>query len=172
MLNTPGKNNTVTLQKSWQERYVIGLLSLIGIVYLILWLVSIFSDTASFVNIEEDKMSMSVSELLNHIRTLLTIALSLGGAVLLIRGSRLGIATGTSVLSLFVVIVSGGLYQALKLGEFSLVIYAAIAFVILLLGLIFLWIPTTSRRLAVNRNTRVLAVGMSIFFGLFYFFVQ
>ncbi len=160
------------LHKSWKDRYVIGLLFIIGTVYLVTWLISIFSETGSFVNVEQGNLTMSLSELLNHVRTVLTIIFSLAGAIFLIRGSRSGIVAGTAIFALFLVIVSGGLYQAIQLGEVWLLGYALLAFLILLTGLIFLWLPTTSRRLGVTRKTRMLAVGMSIFLALFYFVVQ
>jgi hypothetical protein len=157
---------------SRKEKYSATILLLIGVVYLVLWIISIFSETSSFVTVENDKVAISKSELLSHTRTLLTIVFALGGSFLLFKGHRVGWMLALSVLVLFFLICSGGLYQAIKLREATLLTIAAAVWLILFIGIVLLLLPVTRTKLRITKKVVISGVILAFFLCLFYFFVQ
>jgi hypothetical protein len=120
----------------------------------------------------EDKVALSKSELFSHARTLITIVLSLTAGVAIFRKQRIGFILGIAVLVLFLMICSGGLYQALKLGEIPLIAFTGGIWSILLSGIVILLLPGTRRRLQATRPAILISLVITILLGLFYFYVQ
>lgn len=154
------------------ERFTASLLLVAGIAYLALWVISIFSETSSFVHFDNDKISLNRSDLLAHLRTLIIVVLSIGGSVLLFRRQRAGWLMSTVVLILFLVICSGGMYQAVKLNEAPLIAAAGFAWFILFLSLLFLMVAATRRKFRIGSSILLTTLLLSACLGLFYFFVQ
>jgi hypothetical protein len=155
-----------------KEKFSAILLLLIGTVYLVVWIVSILSETASFLTVNDDKVAISKSELFSHARTIITILLSLVAAVGLFRKRRIGWIFGSAILILFFLICSGGLYQALMLGDIAPIAVAGTAWLTLITGIAILWISSTRARLNVTRPAVLTSLVITILLGLFYFFVQ
>ena len=162
----------MTEKLTWKEKYSAILLMTIGLIYLLVWIISIFSETTGFIRIEDDKLSMSKSELLSHVRTLLTIFFCVSGGMLIFRKQKTGLVFGIAVLVLFIIICCGGLYQAIKIQESRLVLFASTGVIILLTGLIFLLLPSVRKKLNANKATLPAGFGLAIALGLFYFFFQ
>ena len=154
------------------EKFSAILLLVAGFIYLALWLISIFSETTSFINISEDKVSMNMSELLSHIRTIITIGLALGGGFLIFRYSRPGWVMGMVVLILLLVICSGTFYQAFKLKEPTAIAITAGGWIILLLSILFLTIPSTLKKFNITKHTIITAAVLALILATFYFFIQ
>jgi hypothetical protein len=154
------------------EKFSAILLLVAGFIYLALWLISIFSETTSFINKSEDKVSMNISELLSHIRTIITIGLALGGGFLIFRNSRTGWVMGIVVLTLLLIICSGACYQAFKLREPIPIAITATAWLILLLSIVFLNIPSSLKKFNITKHTIITAAVLALILATFYFFIQ
>jgi lysylphosphatidylglycerol synthetase-like protein (DUF2156 family) len=154
------------------EKFSASLLLVAGFIYLALWLISIFSETTSFINVADDKVSMNMSELLSHIRTVITIGLALGGGFLILRRSRAGWVMGIIVLILLLIISSGTVYQAIKLKEPALIAIATTCWLILLLSIVFLALPSVRQKFHINKPLTITATLLSFLLAVFYFFVQ
>ena len=154
------------------EKFSAILLLVAGFIYLALWLISIFSETTSFINMKDDKVSMNLAELLSHIRTVITIGLALGGGFLILRKSRPGWIMGIVVLILLLIICSGTFYQAFKLKEPLAIAITATALMILLLSIVFLTIPSALKKFNVTRPTIITAAVLALILATFYFFIQ
>jgi hypothetical protein len=115
---------------------------------------------------------MSKSELLSHVRTILTIFFCLTGSILIFRKQSMGLIFGIAVLVLFMIICGGGLYHALLLRDNSLILFASAGTLILLLGLIFLLLPSGRKKLNATRSTLPAGFGLAVVLSLFYFFFQ
>jgi hypothetical protein len=154
------------------ERFSATLILLAGVVFLALWLISIFSERSAIVNVDNDKISLSRSDLLAHLRTVIIIFLSLAGSILIFRKRRAGWMMGTTVLILFLIICSGGLYQAIRLNDATLMFFAGFAWLILFFSLILLIVSPVRRKYGINAGTFRLTFILAAMLGLFYFFVQ
>ena len=75
---------------SWKEIVAAIIVLGIGIVLLLLEIASIISSKSSFVTSQENTISINKSELLGHIRFVITILFSLTAGTLLLRKIRLG----------------------------------------------------------------------------------
>jgi hypothetical protein len=157
---------------SWKEKYSSFLLLLLGIVYLVLWLISFLSETSGPVKLEGDKLTMSRSELLNHTRTFLTIAFSIPGSLLLLKRHRIGWILGLPVYLVFLGIVSGGVYQAVILREPVFIMIAAIGWIILFVGLIFLILKHARTIFRVTRFALATTLLLAGLLAAFYFVFQ
>ncbi len=148
------------------------LLLIIGVVYLLVWLVSVFSETTGFVQMDDKRISMNTAEFLNHLRTILIIVFSVAGSLALFKLRKSGWVMANAVFLLFLTIVSGGFYQAIKLGDTTLIAIAGSGILVLLAALVFLWLPAARMRLAVTRSTMFIAVALSAGTIAFYLFLQ
>jgi len=166
-----GKSET-TVRIPRYEKFSAVLLLVAGFIYLALWMISIFSETTSFINMADNKVSMNLSELLSHIRTVITICLALGGGFLIFRNSRPGWIMGIVVLILLLIICSGALYQAFNLKEPIPIAMTATAWLILLLSIIFLTIPSSLKKFNITKTTIITATVLALILVTFYFFVQ
>ncbi|RYG00804.1 MAG: hypothetical protein EOO02_14120 [Chitinophagaceae bacterium] len=155
-----------------REKYSAIILLIIGVVYLAVWLISIFSETTGFVQVNEKQISMNTAELLNHIRTLLIIIFSIGGGFGLFRLRRFGWILANVIFLLFLTIVSGGIYQALKLADTTLIVIACTGATVLLLAVIFLWLPSARLRLSITRSDMITAAALSVVMTAFYLLAQ
>ena len=170
--NNPNNKSQADIRLPRYEKFSAILLLVAGFVYLALWLISIFSETTSFINMSGDKVSMNLSELLGHIRTVITIGLALGGGFLIFRNSRPGWIMGMVVLILLLIICSGTFYQAFKLKEPILISVTATAWLILLLSMVFLLIPSARKKFNINKPTIIISTVLAFILAMFYFFVQ
>jgi len=169
--NINNKSDT-DLHSPHYEKFSAILLLVAGFVYLALWLISIFSETTSFINKADDKVSMNLSELLSHIRTVITIGLALGGGFLIFRKRRPGWIMGIVVLILLLIICSGTLYQAIKLKEPILIGVTSTTWLILLLSIVFLLIPSARKKFNITKPTIITATLLASLLAILYFFVQ
>ena len=170
--NIPERDSDLKHSSPRYEKFSAILLLVAGFVYLALWLISIFSETTPSIYITDDKVSMKMSELLSHIRTLITIGLALGGGFLILRRKPAGWVMGMVVLILLLVISSGTVYQSLKLEEPALIAIAATCWLIILLSIILLILPATRRKFRLNQANIITASILSLVLAMFYFFVQ
>jgi lysylphosphatidylglycerol synthetase-like protein (DUF2156 family) len=154
------------------QKFSAILLLVAGFIYLALWLVSIFSEKTSFINVTDDKVSMKMSEFLSHIRTIITIVLALGGGFLILRKRRAGWIMGMVVLILLLIISGGTCYQAFKLKEPVLIAIATIFWLMILLSIAFLVRPSARQKFNINKTAITIAVSLSVLLATFYFFVQ
>ena len=115
---------------------------------------------------------MNKSDLLSHLRTFITICLSIVGGFLIFRKKRLGWILGNTVLILLLIICSGGLYQAIKLNDTSLMLIAGLAWSVLFGALLVLLVPRTRKKFAVNATTLIFTFAFATLLGLFYFYLQ
>ena len=166
------KELQLTRQTRSYEKFSAVLLLIAGFFYLALWIVSVFSETSAFVKLENDKISMKTSELLSHIRTVITILFSVAGGWLLFKKNKWGWILGLTVLLLLLIICSGAVYQAINLDEPFLMAIAGTCWLILFVALLFLLLPPARRKLGINKPAIVTAGLFSVFLIMFYFFFQ
>jgi hypothetical protein len=158
-----------------REKYVVVLMFIIAACFLLLQVVSMISSRAKAVVVDDDTIRMSRNEILSFMRVVISIVLSFAGAVLLKKLKRSGWVISVAVLLLFTLILGAILYAiAITLqGEFDITMgLGAVGVMVLLLGIIFLFIPSTRKKFRAGRNGILAALLLFLLLGGMFFFLQ
>lgn len=160
------------LKLSWREKYAGIVVLFVGFIYL-LWQVSDFmSSRSGAYSVKDGAIRISTSELLTHIRSIVSMLLALMGGWLLLKGKRAGWVIGVSLLVLLNIIAVGIMIAGYTVADNFNKIAGGVLVLILLLALIFLLLPSARLKYKVGRNTYVTAVTLLILLIALYFFLQ
>ncbi len=157
---------------SWREKYAGILVLIIGFFYL-LWLVTDFMSTKSDAYaMQEGAIQISTSELFTHIRSILSILLSFTGGWLLLKGKRTGWIIAVALLLLMLTIATGIMIAGYSLSDTPQKIGGGAIVLLLLLGLIFLLLPSAQKKYKVGKRTFLPALILFLVLVGLYFFLQ
>lgn len=160
------------LQLSWREKFAGLLVLLIGIIYLLWQVIDFISSKSGAYAVKEGALQISTSELLNHIRSIVSILLALLGGWLLLKGKRAGWVIGVALLFLLNVIAAGIMIASYTAVDNLNKIVGGVLVLPLLLALIFLLLPSARLKYKVGRTTLVTTVALIILLIGLYFFLQ
>lgn len=158
------------MKLNWREKFAAYLLLIVGILYLALWFVSIFSGVSNrSTSGQEDKIIISKSEMLSNIRTIISFSVFLLAGILLLKKQRLGWIMGLSIILIYIIISTGILVQLIGSDENFVAGVLGFGLVLLVCSFIFLLPASTQKKFMVSRNSYLLTIGFSALLGIIYF---
>lgn len=160
------------LKLSWREKFAGILVLIIGIVYLLWQVADFLSSKSDAYAVKEGSIQISKSELMNHVRSIISILLALTGGWLLLKGKRAGWMISVPLLLLLNIIAGGVMISGYAMADNLTKIVGGIMVFILLLALIFLLLPSARLKYKVGRNTYVTTITLIVLLIMLYFFLQ
>ena len=159
---------------SWREKYAGTLVLLISIVFLLMQLASVFSNTSRPYAIQNGALVIDKNEFFNDLRTYSVIIAGIVAGWCLLTGKRLGWMLGLPIL-LFITAIIGTktIEQALKVKKFdNSLIGFGVGILLLALAIIFLLLPSARQKYRVSKAIALLTLLLFIGLGGAYMFLQ
>ena len=159
---------------SWKEKYAGILVLLISIIYLLMQLASLFSNTSSPYSMQNGTFVLNKNEFLNDIKTYSLIIAGIVAGWCLLKGKRLGWMLGLPIL-LFITIVIGTITaeMALKAKKFdNTMIGFGVGIFLLFLAILFLLLPSARQKYRVSNVIFLLTLLLFVGLGGAYMFLQ
>jgi hypothetical protein len=159
---------------SWREKYAGILVLLISIIFLLMQLASVFSNTSRPYSIQNGTFVVDKNELYNDLKTYSLILAGIIAGWCLLKGKRLGWMLGLPIL-LFITIVIGTITveQAMKLKKFdNSLIGFGVGIFLLAMAIIFLLLPTARQKYRVSKVVFLLTLLLFVGLGGAYMFLQ
>ena len=159
---------------SWREKYAGTLVLLISIVYLLMQLAAVFSNTSRPYDIQNGALVINKNEFLSDLKTYSVILAGIVAGWCLLKGKRLGWMLGLPIL-LFITAVLGSIAieQALKIKRIDNS-FIGFGVGIFLMGwaIIFLLLPSARQKYRVSKVVALLTLLLFIGLGGAYMFLQ
>jgi hypothetical protein len=159
---------------SWREKYAGILVLLIGIIFLIMQLASLLSNTSHPYAIQNGALVINKNEFLSDLKAYSLILAGIIAGWCLLKGKRLGWMLGLPIL-LFITAVIGtmAVESALKLKKFDNSLTGfCIGIFLVALAIIFLLLPSARQKYRVSKGIAFLTLLLFIGLGGAYFFLQ
>lgn len=159
---------------SWREKYAGALVLLISIVFLLMQLASLFSNTSRPYSIQNGTFVVDKNEFYNDLRTYSVIIAGIVAGWCLLTGKRLGWMLGLPIL-LFITAIIGTktVEQALKVKRFdNSFIGFGVGILLLALAVIFLLLPGALQKYRVSKAVAILTLLLFIGLGGAYIILQ
>jgi hypothetical protein len=159
---------------SWREKYAGILVILITLIYLIMQLASLLSNTSRPYDIQNGSLVINKNEFLSDLKAWSLILAGIIAGWCLLKGKRLGWMLGLPIL-LFITLVVGTLTveSALKLKKFDNSLTGfGIGIFLVALAIIFLLLPSARQKYRVSKGIAFLTLLLFIGLGGAYFFLQ
>lgn len=159
---------------SWREKYAGALVLLISIIYLLMQLAALFSNTSRPYDIQNGALVLDKNEFLSDIKTYSVILAGIVAGWCLLTGKRLGWMLGLPIL-LFITAVIGSIAveQALKMKKIdNSFIGFGVGIFLLILAIIFLLLPSARQKYRVSKGIALLTLLLFIGLGGAYMFLQ
>ncbi|MBO9202222.1 MULTISPECIES: hypothetical protein [Niastella] len=159
---------------SWREKYAGVLVLLIGIVYLIMQLASLLSNTSHSYAIQNGSLVINKNEFFSDLKAYSLILAGIIAGWCLLKGKRLGWMLGLPIL-LFITAVIGTVTveQLLKLKKFDRSLTGfGVGIFLAALAIIFLLLPSARQKYRVSKGIAFLTLLLFIGLGGAYFFLQ
>jgi uncharacterized membrane protein YbjE (DUF340 family) len=159
---------------SWREKYAGILVLLIGIVFLLMQVASLLSNTSHPYSIQNGSLIIDKNELYSDIRTYAIILAGILAGWLLLKSKRTGWVLSLPIL-LFIFAVLGikTAEQVMKIKKFdNSLIGPGIGLLLLFLAILFLFLPSARQKYRVSKD--VVLLTLSLFAALCgtYIFLQ
>lgn len=159
---------------SWKEKYAGILVLLISIIFLLMQLASVFSNTSRPYDIQNGTLVVDKNEFFNDLRTYSLILAGIVAGWCLLKGKRLGWMLGLPIL-LFITAVMGSIAveQALKLKKLdNSLIGFGVGIFLFVLAIIFLLLPSARQKYRVSKVIALLTLLLFIGLGGAYIYLQ
>lgn len=159
---------------SWREKYAGILVLLIGIIYLIMQLASLLSNTSHPYAMQNGALVINKNELLSDVKAYSLILAGIIAGWGLLKGKRLGWMLGLPIL-LFITLVIGSIAvpMALKLKKFDNSLTGfGVGIFLMALAIIFLLLPSARQKYRVSKGIAFLTLLLFIGLGGAYYFLQ
>jgi hypothetical protein len=159
---------------SWREKYAGLLVLLISIIYLLLQVSSLFSNTSNRYGMQNGTLVVDKNEFLSDIKTYSVILAGIVAGWCLLAGKRLGWMLGLPIL-LFITTIVGAktVEQALKVKKFdNSLIALCVGILLLFLAVLFLLLPTARQKYRVSKTVFLLTLLLFVGLGGAYMFLQ
>ncbi|HEX6431984.1 MAG TPA: hypothetical protein VF008_30035 [Niastella sp.] len=159
---------------SWKEKYAGTLVLLISIVYLLMQLAALFSNTSRPYDIQNGALVINKNEFLSDLKTYSVILAGIVAGWCLLTGKRLGWMLGLPIL-LFITAILGSIAieQALKVKKIDTsFIGFGVGIFLLVLAIIFLLLPSARQKYRVSKAVALLTLLLFIGLGSAYMFLQ
>jgi hypothetical protein len=159
---------------SWREKYAGALVLLISIIYLLMQLAALLSNTSRPYDIQNGALVVDKNEFLSDVKTYSVILAGILAGWGLLTGKRLGWMLGLPIL-LFITAVIGSIavQQALKMKKIdNSFIGFGVGIFLLILAIIFLLLPSARQKYRVSKGVALLTLLLFIGLGGAYMFLQ
>jgi hypothetical protein len=159
---------------SWREKYAGILVLLIGIIFLLMQLAALFSNTSRPYAIQNDALVLNKNEFLTDLKTYSLIIAGILAGWCLLTGKRLGWMLGVPIL-LFItaVIATITIEQALKVKKLdNSMIGFGVGIFLLFLAILFLMLPSARQKYRVSKAVLLLTLLLFVGLGGAYLFLQ
>jgi hypothetical protein len=159
---------------SWREKYAGTLVLLISIIFLLMQLAALFSNTSRPYSIQNGTFVVDKNELFNDLRTYSVIIAGIVAGWCLLKGKRLGWMLGLPIL-LFITTIIGikTIEQAMKVKRFdNSLIGFGVGILLLALAIIFLLVPSARQKYRVSKAIALLTLLLFIGLGGAYMILQ
>jgi len=159
---------------SWREKYAGILVLLIGIIFLLMQLGSLFSNTSRPYGIQNGTFVIDKNEALSDLKTYSVIIAGLVAGWCLLTGKRLGWMLGVPIL-LFITAVIGAISveQVLKAKKIdNSMIGFGVGIFLLLLAILFLLLPSARQKYRVSKGVLILTLLLFVGLGGAYLILQ
>jgi hypothetical protein len=162
-------------QLSWKEKYAGILVLVIGIIYLLMQVASFLSDTSDHYGVNQGALVIDQNALFSDIRAWIVIIMGLVAGPMLLQHKTGGWVLGLPVLLFFAVLLLVlGIQQMISLkgkADGSLAI-PAVALLLLVMAIIFLFSKEARQKYRVSKYTVLLTLFLFVAIGGLYFFLQ
>ena len=159
---------------SWREKYAGILVLFIGIIFLVMQLASVFSNTSRPYAMQNGTFVVDKNEFLSDIKTYSLIIAGILAGWGLLKGKRLGWMLGVPIL-LFITAVIGTITieQVLKVKKFdNSMIGFCVGIFLLFLAILFLLLPSARQKYRVSKGVLILTLLLFVGLGGAYLFLQ
>lgn len=159
---------------SWKEKYAGILVLLISIIFLLMQLASVFSNTSRPYSIQNGTLVVDKNEFFNDLRTYSVILAGIVAGWGLLKGKRLGWMLGLPIL-LFITSVMGtiAVEQAMKLKKFdSSLVGFGVGILLMALAILFLLLPSARQKYRVSKVVALLTLLLFVGLGGAYIYLQ
>lgn len=154
----------------WREKFAGIIVLIIGFVYLAWQISNITSSKAGAYRVNDGNFQVSRSELMNDVRSVVSILLALLGGFFLLRGKRAGWVISIPLLLLLNVIAGALMVQYYPLADNVQKAIGGVVVLFLLLALLFLVVPSARKKYKVSRLTFVSTLTLlALLVGLYFF---
>ncbi|MDF2192873.1 hypothetical protein [Paraflavitalea sp. CAU 1676] len=155
---------------SWREKFSGIIVLFVGFIYLAWQISNITSSKADAYRMDNGAFQISRSELINDVRSVVSIVLALLGGWLLLRGKRSGWVISIPLLLLLNTIAGALMVQYYPLADSLQKAVGGVFVLSLLLALLFLVIPSARKKYKVTRVTFVSTLTLlALLVGLYFF---
>lgn len=157
---------------SWREKYAGIMVLLMGLGYLVLFITEFTSTTITGYTRSEGKLQIDIHELLNHIRGVTIILLSIIGSWLLLKMKRAGWVISMAMLLLLSIIAGGFIAWNFKTATptAKAVYFSGLA--LLLFAVLFLLLPSARKKYKVGKFTFLPTLLLLLVLAAMFFFLQ
>jgi hypothetical protein len=160
---------------SWKEKYAGMLVLFIGIIYLLMQIANVSSNTSHPYAMQNGSLTIDKNELFGDIKTYLFIIMSVAAGYLLIKGKTAGWILGLPVLLMFTtfLLVIALQYIITNKGKIdgSLTI-PGIGLLLLILAIIFLFTRSARQKYRASKTIVLLTLLLFVAMGGLYYFLQ
>lgn len=159
---------------SWKEKYAGILVLAIAIIYLIMQLASLFSNTSHPYAIQNGSLVIDKNEFLSDIKNYSLILAGIIAGWCLLKGKRLGWMLGVPILSFITVVIGTMTFeQVIRLKKFDRSLTGfGVGIFLLALAVIFLLLPSARQKYRVSKAIAFLTLLLFIGLGGAYYFLQ
>jgi hypothetical protein len=160
---------------SWKEKYAGVMVLLIGIIYLLMQIANLSSNTSHPYAIQNGALMIDKNELFTDIRTYLIIIMGITAGWLLLKGKTAGWILGLPVLLLsitFFLVISVQHIIGTNGKVDASMLTPGIAVLLLLLGIIFLFLPSARQKYRASKSIVLLTLLLFVAMGGLYYYLQ
>jgi hypothetical protein len=159
---------------SWREKYAGMLVLLTGIIFLLMQVASLLSNTSHPYAIQNGSLVVDKNEFFSDVKTYSVIVAGIAAGWLLLKGKRIGWMLGLPIL-LFLIAVIGlttaeGLIKTKKAGNG--LIGPGVGLFLLLLAVVFLLLPSARQKYRVSKGIFLLTLILFAGLACAYIFLQ
>ena len=160
---------------SWREKYAGILVLLIGIFFLIMQVASLLSNTSHPYAIQNGALVIDKNEFFSDVRTYSIILAGIVAGWLLLKSNRIGWVLGLPLLLFAMAIISlttvEGIIKTKKINNNAL-IGPGVSVLLLLLAIIFLFLPSARQKYRVSKGVVLLTLVLFVALGCAYMYLQ
>ncbi|MGN6418043.1 MAG: hypothetical protein ACTHMC_11160 [Pseudobacter sp.] len=157
---------------SWREKFAGIFILVLGLIFMILFVMELFTSRSSDVTSNADAITVNRAALFRHIRNITSILIAIAGALGLLRQKQLGWMLAVPFLLIIGVIAGYFLYLTLTTGMGMMSIAPGIALLLVIMSLIFLLLPSAREKYRVSSKTILPTLVFLLAIGAVFFLLQ
>lgn len=160
---------------SWKEKFAGILVLFFAIIYLLMQIASLLSNTSQAYAMQQEALVINKNELFSDVRAYIVIIMGLIAGPLLLKSKTTGWVLGLPLLLLFAIffLVLGVQAVVLSKGQVDAsVAFLGSGFLLPLLAIIFLFLPSAREKYRASKSIVLLTLLLFVAMGGLYYFLQ